>query len=52
MHEDDLCIAETQSDDGETVEAMRLLVKRDKFEFNLNLTHKEKEYMYCELILL
>jgi hypothetical protein len=40
-----------ESDDGEMVEATRLLVKRDKFEFKLNLKHKEKEYMYCRFIL-
>jgi hypothetical protein len=37
-------------DVGEMVEAMCLLVKRDKFEFNLNLSHKRNKYMYCELI--
>jgi hypothetical protein len=29
-------------DGGETIEATRLIVKRDKFEFKSNLTHKEK----------
>jgi hypothetical protein len=40
-----------ESNDGETVEAMRLLIKRDKFEFNLNLRHKRNKHMYCGFIL-
>jgi hypothetical protein len=36
---------------GKTVEATRLLIKRDKFEFKLNLTHKRNKYRYCEFIL-
>jgi hypothetical protein len=40
-----------ESDDGETVEATRLLAKRDNFEFELNLTHKRNKYMYCGFIL-
>jgi hypothetical protein len=38
-------------DDGETVEATCLLVKRDKFEFKINLIHKRNKYRYCEFIL-
>jgi hypothetical protein len=33
------------------VEATRLLIKRDKFEFKLNLMHKRNKYKYCEFIL-
>jgi hypothetical protein len=39
------------SGDGETIEATRLLVKRDKFEFKLNLMYKRNKYRYCEFIL-
>jgi hypothetical protein len=39
------------TDGDETVEATRVLIKRDKFEFKLNLMHKRNKYMYSELIL-
>jgi hypothetical protein len=38
-------------DDGETIEVTCFLVKRDKFEFKLNLMHERDKYRYCEFIL-